>query len=261
MTNFMTSAVEHIGSFTIYVIEGMGRFFIFICQFLKWLVTPPFRVSLFAKQLEFVGNKSALIICTAGLFTGAVLGLQLGVIFLLFSAESLIGATTGKALALELAPVITGFVVTGRAGAAMTAEIGTMRVNEQLDAMEAMGVNPISYLVVPRILASICMMPLLSSMFLFIGILGCYTTVSMIYNVDQAIFFQKLQWIVEWKDLTKGITKAFFFGFVLSSIACYKGFQTHSGARGVGQSTTESVVTSLLFILLTDLIITYFQVR
>ena len=143
----------------------------------------------------------------------------------------------------------------------MTAEIGTMRVNEQLDAMEAMGVNPISYLVVPRILASVFMMPILTSMFLFIGLIGCYFTVSVMYGVDQAIFFQKLQWIVEWKDVMKGITKSVFFGFILSSIACYKGFQTQSGARGVGQATTESVVAGLLFILLADLIITYFQVR
>lgn len=256
-----SQAIERIGLTSIHIFEGLGKFFIFVATFLKWLIIPPFRVSLLMKQLEFVGNNSALIICTAGLFTGAVLGLQLGVIFLLFSAESLIGATTGKALSLELGPVISGFIVTGRAAAAMTAEIGTMRVSEQLDAMEAMGVNPISYLVVPRILAAIIMMPILSSIFLFIGILGCYGMVKVMYGVDEAIFFQKLQWIVEWKDVMKGITKAFFFGLILSSIACYKGFQTHNGARGVGQSTTEAVVTSLLFILLADLIITFIQVR
>lgn len=188
--NFITRAIEPVGLVSIHIFEGIGKFFIFFAHFIKWLITPPFRFALFFKQLEFVGNKSALIICIAGLFTGAVLGLQLGVIFLLFSAESLIGATTGKALSLELAPVISAFIVTGRAGSAMTAEIGTMRVSEQLDAMEAMGVNPVSYLVVPRILANIFMMPILSSIFLFIGILGCYSMVKIVYGVDEAIFFR-----------------------------------------------------------------------
>ena len=259
--HFIVQSIEGIGSFTIKAFEGLGKFLIFILNFVRWLFTPPFHISLFFKQLEFVGNQSGTIISIAAVFTGAVLGLQLGTIFLMFSAESLIGATTAKAMALELAPVLSAFIITGRAGAAMTAEIGTMRVSEQLDAMEAMGVNPINYLAVPRILAGILMTPLLSSIFLFVGILGCYVMVHMMYSVDEAVFFQKLKWIVEWKDVMKGIIKAFVFGFLLSSIACYKGFQTHSGARGVGLSTTKSVVTSLLCILLADLIITFIQVR
>lgn len=258
---FITHFIENVGSKTIRIFEGLGRYFLFIIEFVHWLFKPPFRISLLFRQLEFVGNKSAFIITIASLFTGAVLGLQLGVIFLMFSAESLIGATTGKALALELAPVLSAFIITGRAGAAMTAEIGTMRVSEQLDAMEAMGVNPVSYLVVPRVLAGILMTPLLSSIFLFVGILGCYTMVKGMYGVDEAIFFQKLKWIVEWSDVIKGIVKATVFGFILSSIACYRGFQTTSGARGVGQATTEAVVKSLLCILLADLIITFLQVR
>ncbi len=258
---FFIQFFESVGAFFIRSFTGLGRYLIFIVNFIRWLFTPPFRFSLFFKQLEFVGNQSAAIITIAALFTGAVLGLQLGTIFLLFSAESLIGATTAKALALELAPVLSAFIITGRAGAAMTAEIGTMRVNEQLDAMEAMGVNPLNYLAVPRILAGLLMTPLLSSIFLFVGIIGCYITAHMVYSVDSAIFFQKLKWIVEWSDVTKGILKASIFGFILSSIACYKGFQTTSGARGVGQATTQAVVAGLLYILVADLIITFIQVR
>lgn len=258
---FIIKSIESIGAFTIKSFEGVGRYLVFIFNFIRWLFTPPFHISLIFKQLEFVGNQSALIIMIAAVFTGAVLGLQLGTIFLLFRAESLIGATTAKAMALELAPVLSGFIITGRAGAAMTAEIGTMRVSEQLDAMEAMGVNPINYLAVPRILAGILMTPLLTSIFLFVGILGCYFMVHFMYNVDEARFFQKLKWIVEWSDVLKGIVKAFIFGFILSSIACFRGFQTTSGARGVGQATTKSVVTGLIYILLADLVITFFQVR
>jgi phospholipid/cholesterol/gamma-HCH transport system permease protein len=217
-------------------------------------------MSLIFRQLDFVGNQSALIICIAASFVGSVLGLQLGVIFRLFSAEGLIGAATGKSLALELAPVMAGFIVTGRAGAAMAAEIATMRVNEQIDAMEAMGVNPMSYLVVPRVVASVIMMPLLTAVFLFVGVVGCYFVAITMYQVDNMTFMQQLKWIVEWKDVVKGLIKAFCFGFIFSSIACYRGFLARGGAKGVGEATTKAVVASLLTILLGDLIITLFQV-
>ncbi len=212
------------------------------------------------RQLEFVGNKSSLIIFIASLFVGAVLGLQLGVIFKLFSAEGLMGAATGKSLAIELGPVMCGFIVTGRAGAAMAAEIATMRVNEQIDAMEAMGINPISYLVVPRVIASLLMMPLLSGIFLFVGVVGCYFVALTFYQVDTLTFMRQLKWIVEWQDVIKGLEKAAVFGFIFSSIACYKGFRAKGGAKGVGEATTIAVVNSLLSLLIADFIITLFQV-
>ncbi|MBX9837321.1 MAG: ABC transporter permease, partial [Silvanigrellaceae bacterium] len=189
------------------------------------------------------------------------LGLQLGVIFRLFSAEGLMGAATGKSLALELGPVMCGFIVIGRAGAAMAAEIATMRVNEQIDAMEAMGVNPISYLVVPRVIASTLMMPLLAGIFLFVGIIGCYLVAVVFYRVDTMTFMQQLKWIVYWSDVVKGLVKATVFGFIFSSIACYKGFKAKGGAKGVGEATTSAVVAGLLSILVGDFIITLFQVR
>ena len=239
----------------------LGSFLIFCYKTIRWTFSPPFRVNLIFRQLEFVGNKSSVIIFIAALFVGAVLGLQLGVIFRLFSAEGLMGAATGKSLAIELGPVMCGFIVVGRAGAAMAAEIATMRVNEQIDAMEAMGVNPISYLVVPRVVASVIMMPLLSGIFLFVGVIGCYIVAIVMYHVDTMTFMQQLKWIVQWEDVVKGLTKATFFGFIFATIACYNGFKASGGAKGVGTATTVAVVKSLLAILFADLLITLMQVN
>ena len=174
MIEIALQGLETLGGVVRSRIIGLGKFTLLLREVLFWLIRPPFRVQLIFKQFEFVGNKSLSIVTLSSLFTGAVLGLQIGKIFGIFKAEGLMGAATGKALALELAPVMCGFIVTGRAGAAMAAEIATMRVNEQLDAMEAMGVSPISYLIVPRVVASTLMLPLLTAIFLALGILGCY---------------------------------------------------------------------------------------
>jgi phospholipid/cholesterol/gamma-HCH transport system permease protein len=171
------------------------------------------------------------------------------------------GAATGKSLALELAPVMCGFIVTGRAGAAMAAEIATMRVNEQIDAMEAMGVDPISYLIVPRVLAATLMMPVLSGIFLTLGVLGCYVVGQTLFKVDSQVFLSQLQQLVWVSDIRKGLFKATVFGFILSSVACYRGYYARGGAKGVGEATTQAVVTSLLAILIIDFFITYFQMK
>ena len=167
-------SLETLGGLVRRQVIGLGRFTLLLRELFFWLFRPPLRIQLIFRQFEFVGNKSLSIVTLSSLFTGAVLGLQIGKIFGIFRAEGLMGAATGKALALELAPVMCGFIVTSRAGAAMAAEIATMRVNEQLDAMEAMGVSPVSYLIVPRVIASTLMMPLLSVIFLALGLVGCY---------------------------------------------------------------------------------------
>ena len=258
---FVVKMFELLGKTIIAGFVDFGRFLVFTYETCRWTFSRPFRLNLIMRQLEFVGNKSSLIIFIAALFVGAVLGLQLGVIFRLFSAEGLMGAATGKSLAIELGPVMCGFIVVGRAGAAMAAEIATMRVNEQIDAMEAMGVNPISYLVVPRVIASVIMMPILAGIFLFVGVIGCYFIAITMYRVDTMTFMQQLRWIVHWEDVLKGLVKALFFGFIFASIACYKGFRAKGGAKGVGEATTIAVVNSLLAILVADFLITLLQVN
>ena len=258
---FIIKLFELLGKIIVTGLLDFGRFLMFSYETCRWIFSPPFRLNLIMRQLEFVGNKSSLIILIAALFVGAVLGLQLGVIFRLFSAEGLMGAATGKSLAIELGPVMCGFIVVGRAGAAMAAEIATMRVNEQIDAMEAMGVNPISYLVVPRVVASIIMMPILTGIFVFVGVIGCYFIAITMYHVDTMTFMQQLRWIVQWQDVVKGLEKGLFFGFIFASISCYKGFRAKGGAKGVGEATTVAVVNSLLSILIADFLITLIQVN
>jgi phospholipid/cholesterol/gamma-HCH transport system permease protein len=253
--------LETLGGVVRRQVIGLGRFTLLLHEVFFWMVRPPLRIQLIFKQFEFVGNKSLSIVTLSSLFTGAVLGLQIGKIFGIFKAEGLMGAATGKALALELAPVMCGFIVTGRAGAAMAAEIATMRVNEQLDAMEAMGVSPVSYLIVPRVIASTLMMPLLAAIFLFLGIVGCYILGLIMFKVDTSVFISQLQWLVWVSDIQKGLVKATVFGFILSTIACYKGFYARGGAKGVGDATTQAVVASLLTILIVDFFISLVQMR
>ena len=256
---FFNSFILGLSHVSIGAFSGFGHFIIFVRSTIHCAFTNRTHSFLIFRHLEFVGNKSFMIILLAALFTGGVFGLQLGVIFEIFSAQGLVGAATGKSLALEMAPVMTGFIVTGRAGAAMAAEIATMRVNEQIDAIEAMGVNPLSYLAVPRILAGVIMMPILSVLFFGIGVLGCYIICIFLYKIDALTFVSELKRIVLMKDIWKGIFKSMVFGGIFSTVACYKGFFAYGGAKGVGEATTKAVVVGLLSILILDFIITFFQ--
>ncbi len=197
----------------------------------------------------------------AGLMVGGIFGFQLAEIFRLFGAESLIGASTGFALSRELAPIVGSFLVTARAGSAMAAELATMKVNEQIDAMRVMTVNPHSYLVAPRIAASVLMMPVLCIVFVIAGVAAAYIVGSTFYRIDTADFFARLRWMMEYKDLWMGMQKSALFGFIFSSIGCYQGFNTTGGAKGVGQATTRSVVISYVAILVLDFFITYMQFK
>ncbi|MFZ9520662.1 MAG: MlaE family ABC transporter permease [Silvanigrellaceae bacterium] len=261
MIEIALRSLETLGGLVRRQVIGLGRFTLLMHEVFFWLFRPPLRLQLIFRQFEFVGNKSLSIVTLSSLFTGAVLGLQIGTIFGIFRAEGLMGAATGKALALELAPVMCGFIVTGRAGAAMAAEIATMRVNEQLDAMEAMGVSPVSYLIVPRVIASTIMMPLLSVIFLALGLVGCFVLGMIMFRVDTSVFVAQLKWLVWVSDIRKGMVKALVFGFIISTIACYKGFYARGGAKGVGEATTQAVVASLLTILIVDFFISLAQMR
>jgi phospholipid/cholesterol/gamma-HCH transport system permease protein len=141
----------------------------------------------------------------------------------------------------------------------MAAEIATMRVNEQIDAMEAMGVDPVSYLIVPRVIGSVIMMPFLAALFLFLGTIGTYIIGIIMFKVDTQVFMQQLKWLVNLDDVVKGLIKAVAFGFIISTLACYKGYHAKGGAKGVGEATTEAVVLSLLAILISDFFISLFQ--
>lgn len=218
---------------------------------------PPFRFRLVAKQIEFIGINSLPIILLTSLFTGAVFTLQSYRAFVLFGAQSMVGGTVGVALARELGPTLTGLLVSGRAGSAMAAEIGSMRVSEQIDALDAMAVDPMSYLIKPRILASIISMPLLTAVFDFVGILGSYLIGVQVLGLSEPEFMVRLADWVDWKDIWTGLLKGFVFGGIMGIVACYKGFYTRGGAAGVGEATTTSVVVSSVLILISNFFIAW----
>jgi phospholipid/cholesterol/gamma-HCH transport system permease protein len=259
--NYFVEGLTFVGRQTSDRLRAFGSFSLYIYDICRQAFTPPIRWDMIFQQLEFVGNQSLNIILLTGFFTGAVFALQIGGIFQIFRAESIMGAATAKALTREMAPLMTAFLLTGRAGSSMTAEISTMKVNEQIDAMEAMAVDPIHYLVVPRVIASMCIIPLLCGIFIFIGIFGAYVTGVAVFDVDVGVFIDRIKWMVEPRDIFNGLEKAFFFSMIISSMACRYGLKASGGAKGVGQATTTSVVATLLVILMCDVFITFVQLR
>jgi phospholipid/cholesterol/gamma-HCH transport system permease protein len=185
-----------------------------------------------------------------------VLALQTYYAFRLFSAESLVGATVALSMTRELGPVITALMVTGRAGSAIAAEIGTMRVTEQVDALTVMAINPVQYLAVPRIIAGLVMLPLLTVLSDFVGMVGGYLVGVKLLGINAAIFMNKVYELVALEDIYNGLIKAAVFGVILTLVGCYKGFTTTGGAEGVGRATTQSVVLSSVLILASDYVLT-----
>jgi phospholipid/cholesterol/gamma-HCH transport system permease protein len=259
--NIVQRQVDELGKYVVARFTELGTFCLYLYEIFRQATRPPYRWDQIFLHLEFIGNQSLNIILLTGFFTGAVFALQIGGIFQIFRAESIMGAATGKALTREMAPLMTAFLLTGRAGSAMTAEIATMRVNEQVDAMEAMAVDPIHYLVVPRVLAAMAIIPLLCAIFVFIGTIGAFITGVAVFDVDVGIFLDRIKWMVEPADIFSGLKKAFAFALIIGTISCRYGLNAGGGAKGVGKATTMSVVMTLLVILLCDVFITYVQLR
>ena len=252
----MRAAVESLGQWTIEATNGVGRAVLLLSSALTWSFRPPYRFRQLLNAMEFVGVGSLFIVALTGLFTGAVFALQGAGAFRLFNAESLVGSTVAISLARELSPVLTGLMVTGRAGSGIATELGTMRVTEQIDALYTMAVNPVQYLVAPRFWAGIVMVPLLSVLFTLVGMVGCHFVGVVLLNIDEGVFYERVRWYVTPDDLTSGLIKASVFGGILTLVGCYKGFYAKGGARGVGLATTQSVVVSSVLILMADYFLT-----
>jgi len=217
-----------------------------------WFFIKPRRWRLFIDELEFVGNQSLGIIILTSAFTGAVLAFQGYLALSLVGTESLVGTSTCLSLVRELAPVMTAIVVAGRAGAAMAAKIGIMRVSQQIDALEVMAISPKQYLVSPKIYAAIIAVPLLTAIFSLVGNLGGYIVGVLLCGIDSGIYIQKMREFFFPMDLYHGLIKAACFGFIITSISCYKGYVAKNGAEGVGSATNESVVYSIVVVLVVD---------
>lgn len=238
------------------VLSEFGGIFITFLKTVYYALLPPYRMQVLLKQMEFIGVQSTFIISLTGVFTGMVFALQSSHAFKLFGAENLIGPSVALSLTRELGPVLTALMVTGRAGSAMAAELGTMRVTEQIDALYSMAVNPLQYLIVPRLIASVFMLPLLTALFDFLGIAGSYLLGVYVLGLNAQEFMDRVIYLVDFDDLYMGLIKAMCFGAIIAVVSCYKGFYTTGGAEGVGRAATQSVVISSVSILISDYFLT-----
>jgi phospholipid/cholesterol/gamma-HCH transport system permease protein len=242
--------LRFIGSAALSVPRRMGRMFIFLMNAFYYTFIPPFKFRQLLKQIRFFGNKSLVIIILTGAFTGMALALQLFYTLREFGSEALLGPAIALSLIRELGPVLSALMITGRAGSALTAEIGIMRISEQIDALTAMAINPFRYLIVPNIIAAIIVFPLLTSIFNLVGIYGGYVVAVNLLNMSEGTYFSQMEEFVDMKDIEIGFYKSVSFGILVSWICCYKGYYTGYGAAGVSRSTTEAVVMSAVMILI-----------
>lgn len=233
-----------------------GAIWLLFMDTIYWTFRSRIKFAYLFKQMEFVGVKSLGVVIITGGFTGMVLALQTYYGFRKFSSEGMVGATVALSMTRELGPVLTSLMVTGRAGSAMAAELGSMRVTEQIDALTVMALSPIKYLIVPRVLASFFMLPVLTVISDFVGVLGGYVVGVKLLSINEGVFIARMVKYVSLDDIYNGLVKAAVFGVLLSLISCYKGFNTRGGAEGVGKSTTQAVVYSSVTILIADYILT-----
>lgn len=260
--NYVVSFFHYIGKKTISIIDNLGAVTIFfILALLKIFHRKQPREII--QQVFYIGAKSSNIVMLVGLFTGMVLGLQLYYTLTKVGSTGFLGSVVALTLIRELGPVLTAIMITARAGSAMTAEIGNLRISEQIDALYTMRIDPQRYLVSPCIAASIVSFPLLTALFDLIGILGGYLTGVVLLGVDKGAYFYRIHSYVDMVDIRGGFIKSIVFAVLVSTICCYQGYFTHMrtdsyGARSVNLSTTSAVVFSCVTILISDYVVTSF---
>ncbi len=237
-------------------LDDLGATILLFVRAVTWLVRPPFRAEQLFSAIEFIGAGSLFIAGLVGLFTGMAFTVSSIVGFRQFSAEGMVGGVVALALARELAPVLAAVVVTARAGSTMASELGNMRVTEQIDAITTMGVSPVQYLVVPRILATTVVLPMLALGFGIAGMFGAYVVGVLWQGIDPGIFFDRVHQFVMWSDIRMLLVKSAVFGVIVSTICCKKGFFASGGARGVGEATAKAVVASIVAIFAADYVAT-----
>jgi phospholipid/cholesterol/gamma-HCH transport system permease protein len=238
---------------------GSGRLFLLLWETLRTAFMPPYRIGLFIKQVEFIGVNSLSVVILTGSFTGMVFAFQSYIGFHKFGAEYLVGTVVTLGMARELGPVLSSIMVAARAGSAITAEIGTMRVTEQIDALSSLAVDPIQYLCVPRILAGVFVMPLLNAIAVFCGTVGGIFVGVSLLGINKTLYMENMYRYMDLSDFMNGMIKSVVFGLLVTLVGCYKGYYTSGGAEGVGKATTESVVLGCILILVFDYILTAFM--
>ena len=254
---------QRTGAFCINLVEELGRIFIFFSQSCIKIFNYPFQTSKTLQQVFFIGVKSIVVVCLTAMFTGMVMGLQGYYTLSKFGSEGLLGSAVALSLIRELGPVFTAIMIIGRAGSSMAAEIGIMRISDQIDALYTMDINPVKFLVSPRIAASIISFPLLTAIFDVVGIIGGYLTGVILLGINSAIFINSMEASVVMKDVSGGFIKSFVFALLVSTICCFQGYFTHKragsfGAKGVSMATTSAVVVSCVAVLIADYVLTSF---
>jgi phospholipid/cholesterol/gamma-HCH transport system permease protein len=238
--------LEKIGRFTLHIFEQVGVLAVLFVRTLRQL--PKIQVKNTIIQMAHLGVDSLPIVSLTLLFAGMVMTLQIVDILMRYGAQSTLGGVMSIAMGRELGPILTGVVVAGRVGAAMTAEIGTMKVTEQIDALRCMAVDPVAYLVVPRFVACVVMVPFLAFYGYLIGTGGGYAVATLGAGLTHFTYVNSIELFTTVSDVVYGMIKSMFFGGIIALIACHEGMNAQSGAEGVGQATTRSVVTSIIFI-------------
>jgi phospholipid/cholesterol/gamma-HCH transport system permease protein len=223
--------LEKLGRDAVDLIKAVGLMSLMLGSALKLAATPPFKLKNVFKQMEFVGVQSLFVVVLTGSFTGMVLALQSFTALKRFGAESMVGPTVALSMARELGPVLSGLMVTGRAGSAMATELGTMRVTEQIDALATMAVNPVKYLISPRVLAGICMFPVLTIVTDFVGVIGGYLVGVRLLGINSGVYIGRTVDFLHVQDIFNGLTKSLFFGLITTRVACHYGYSTTGGMR------------------------------
>jgi phospholipid/cholesterol/gamma-HCH transport system permease protein len=250
------------GDYGLYYLAQAGRMGLFLFTCLVRMVTPPYKLRPIVQQIQFIGSRSFFVIVFTGAFTGMVLGLQGFYTLRKFGSESLLGSAVALSLIRELGPVVAALMVVGRAGSAICAELGIMRNSEQIDALECMAVDPYRYLVVPKLVAGIVSMPMLTFLFDVVGILGGYLVGVKLLGINEGFYFQSMYESVDWNDVYMGVVKSLVFGLLIVWITAAKGFYLHLersggyGAVGVSRTTTSAVVLASVTVLVWDYLIT-----
>lgn len=238
-------AIEHIGNATLLFLET-----------LKFIFFKPPKLKHIIRNMAEIGADAAPLIAVTGFFMGGVLIVETYPTFHKFNAEFLMGALVSLSLSRELSPVLVALLITARSGSAMAANIGTMRITEQIDALEVLAVNPVRYLIAPRIIASFIVVPALTILSLVSGIAGGYFVATEIYNINPFLFVEKMKELTEFYDIIGGIYKSIVFGILLTTVSCYFGYIAKGGAEGVGRATTTAVVVSSVLVLIVDYFLT-----
>lgn len=261
MKQMVVSRIENLGQSIIDTVNGLGEFTNFTLKTIYWTFKPPYRFVLLFDQIHFIGNKSVFIIFLTASFTGAVFAFQIYTGFKAINTDSFIGPLVAIAMAKELGPVLSGLVVAGRCGAAMAAQIGSMKVTEQIDALEVMGINSYQYLAVPRILGATIALPLLSGLFLAVGYGGSWLIGTKVLGIDPIMYTQKISDLMNLGMIAEGLIKATVFGYLIGIIGTYQGFNVTGGAEGVGRGTNMAVVWGMITVLVVDFFLTSFLVK